>query len=49
MTRGSLGEVLPASVKAMFVTAGLNASPATNRIVWSAACGQTHAFDVPAT
>src|SRR5262249_44002248 len=43
MTRGSLREVLPASARALFVSAGLKAG----QCIWSAARGRTHAFAVP--
>jgi ATP-dependent helicase/nuclease subunit A len=47
MTRGSLGEVLPASVKASLATAGADEN-ADRQIVWAATPRQTHRFFVPA-
>jgi hypothetical protein len=47
MTRGSLGEVLPASVKALFARAAADAD-ADRQIVWTAQPSQMHRFFVPA-
>ena len=49
-TRGSLGEVLPASVKQLFVAAAANAAGSTEQeaenVEWRTAGGQTHTFIV---
>jgi len=48
MTRGSLGEVLPASLKSLFVSAAVKAAApddAAASVSWSAA-GRTHTFAV---
>ncbi len=47
MTRGSLGEVLPAPVKALFVTAA-EGGDADREITWVTTTGQIHGFFVPA-
>ncbi len=44
MTRGSLGEVLPASVKALFAAA---CARGRGEIAWSGPSGTTHSFVVP--
>jgi len=49
-TRGSLGEVLPASVKQLFVAAAANTAASTEQeadnVEWRTAGGQTHTFIV---
>jgi ATP-dependent helicase/nuclease subunit A len=45
-TRGSLGEVLPASLKAAFVEA---AAPRTGSVIWSGPGGRRHVFRLPAS
>jgi ATP-dependent helicase/nuclease subunit A len=47
MTRGSLGEVLPAPLKALFATAGEDGD-ADREIVWGPRTQQAHRFFVPA-
>jgi ATP-dependent helicase/nuclease subunit A len=45
MTRGSLGDILPASVKALFAMAC--AQPERLEVFWRGPAGATHAFAVP--
>jgi ATP-dependent helicase/nuclease subunit A len=47
MTRGSLGEVLPASIKALFAMACTQAGSA--EIAWTGPSGAAHTFHVPDT
>jgi ATP-dependent helicase/nuclease subunit A len=46
-TRGSLGDVLPASVKTLFAGAAVRVATTSQDEVWSTAGGRTHAFVVP--